>query len=210
MFWAQPTTRDYFRAEKWTSVHLLVTLRRSHLSIRDKTCLQIHWFEWVWSMFLNLHFLLGTQDQRLGAEQDQLPCGFTGTSFWHLSRGKIFYGSGMSHAMTDFPKPSFKAPWRVGDAVVSRGNTGWTTSKSEHPGPCQNCSRGHLAEKTGRGSLLKCPSCPPDNPICQGAKLNWNWPMFIFHAYTSCFHILRKGMAMEKSAKLWQKFFFFF
>ena len=33
----------------------------------------------------------------------------------------------------------FKAPWRVGDAVVSRENAGWKTSKSGHPCPCQSC-----------------------------------------------------------------------
>ena len=34
------------------------------------------------------------------------------------------------------PKLSFKAPWRMGDAVVSRGNAGQTTSKSGCPCPC--------------------------------------------------------------------------
>ena len=35
-----------------------------------------------------------------------------------------------SHATTTSPKPSFKAPWRVGEAVVARGDAGWTTSKT--------------------------------------------------------------------------------
>ena len=43
----------------------------------------------------------------------------------------------MSHAATTSPKPSFRVPWRVGNAVVSRGNVGWTTSKSGHSYPCQ-------------------------------------------------------------------------
>ena len=46
-----------------------------------------------------------------------------------LSRDGNLHGSDMSHAMTASPKPSFRTPWRVGDAVVSRGNAGWTTSK---------------------------------------------------------------------------------
>ena len=33
-------------------------------------------------------------------------------------------------------KKSFRALWRVGDAVVDRGNAGWTTSKSGYPCPC--------------------------------------------------------------------------
>ena len=56
--------------------------------------------------------------------------------------------------------------------MVGRGNAGWTTSKSGHPCPYQNCSEGPLAEKTGRGSLLNRPLCPPDNPVGQGTELN--------------------------------------
>ena len=35
--------------------------------------------------------------------------------------------------------PCFRTPWQVGDAMVGRGNAGWTMSKSGHPCPCQNC-----------------------------------------------------------------------
>ena len=77
------------------------------------------------------------------------------------------HDTGMSRAMIASPKPIFRAPWRVGDAVVDRGIAGWTTSKSGHPCPRQNCSRWPPAEKTGRGSLLNRPSCPPDDPIGQ-------------------------------------------
>ena len=73
-------------------------------------------------------------------------CGARSTSFWvhmnlfwQLSTDGNLHGSGMSHATTASPKPSFKATWRVDDAKVSRGNTGWTTSKSGHPCSCQNC-----------------------------------------------------------------------
>ena len=37
---------------------------------------------------------------------------------------RSLHGSGMPYTMTAPPKPSFRAPWRVGDAVVSRGNAG--------------------------------------------------------------------------------------
>ena len=53
--------------------------------------------------------------------------------FLQLSRDGNLHGTGVSHVTTSSPKPSFRAPWRVGDAVVGRGNAGWTTSKSGHP-----------------------------------------------------------------------------
>ena len=40
-----------------------------------------------------------------------------------VKRRKLAWSS-MSHATTASPKPSFRAPWTVGDAVVSRVNTG--------------------------------------------------------------------------------------
>ena len=73
------------------------------------------------------------------------------------------HGSSMSHA-----------PWIVGNAVVGRENAGWTTSKSGHSCPCQNCSQGSHAEKTGIGFLLNRPLCPPDDPFDQGTEINWN------------------------------------
>ena len=72
--------------------------------------------------------------------------------FWQLSKDGNLHGPGISYATT-----ASRAPWRVGDAVVGRENAGWTTLKSGHPCPCQNCSQGPPAEKTGRGSLLNRP-----------------------------------------------------
>ena len=80
--------------------------------------------------------------------------------------------NGMSHAATASPNPPFRAPWRVGSIMVGRGNAGWMTSKSGHLHPCRNCSQGPPAEKTGRGSLLNHPPCPPDDPVNQGMELN--------------------------------------
>ena len=85
--------------------------------------------DWVWS---KINFLVGPQEPPL----------------WQLSRDRNLHGSGMSHAMTASPNPSFRTPQRIGNAMVGRGNAGWTTSKSGHP--CQNCSEGPPAEKTGR------------------------------------------------------------
>ena len=58
-----------------------------------------------------------------------------------------------------------------GRRSVGRGNAGWTTSKSGHSCPCQNCPQGPPAEKTGRGSLLNRPHVP-DDPIGQETELN--------------------------------------
>ena len=52
--------------------------------------------------------------------------------FWQLSRDRNWHGLGVSCAIIAYPKPSIRAPWRVGDAVVSRGNAGWRTSKHGH------------------------------------------------------------------------------
>ena len=118
------------------------------------------------------YLLLGAHDQQLGAEKNQFPCGSKKTCSSNFHKDANLHGLGMSHAKTASQKTSFRAPWRVGNAVVSRGNAGWTTSKTGHICPCQNCSqRPHLV-KTGRGSLLHRSSCPPDDPIGQGTELN--------------------------------------
>ena len=105
-------------------------------------CLEHKTNDWVWS---KVNFFLGPQEPLLATVKEM--------ETWH--------GLGMSYATAASPKPSFRALWRVGDAVVGRGNAGWTTSKTVHPCPCQNCSQGPPAEKSGRGSLLNRPSCPP-------------------------------------------------
>ena len=70
--------------------------------------------------------------------------------FWHLSGNGNLHGSDMLHAMLDSAIPSFMAPWRVGDAVVGRGNAGGTTSKGLHPCPCQTAHKGLLQERLGQ------------------------------------------------------------
>ena len=86
------------------------------------------------------YLLLGAQDQRVGAEQDELFLWVHRNLFWHLSRDGNFHGSGISHTTTASPNRSFRTLWRVGVAVVGGRNAGWTTSKSGHPCPCQNKS----------------------------------------------------------------------
>ena len=75
------------------------------------------------------------------------------------------HDSSTSHVTTADPKLSLGAPRRVDDAVVGRGNSGWTTQKSRHRCPCQNCTQGPPAGKIGRGSLLNRPSCPTTTQV---------------------------------------------
>ena len=71
---------------------------------------------------------------------------------------------------TTSPKSPFRASWKVSDPLVDKENAGWTALNGGHFCPCQNCPKWPV-EKTGRGSLLNRPSCPPDDPIGQGAEL---------------------------------------
>ena len=60
-----------------------------------------------------------------------------------------------------------------GGSCCQRGKWGWTAPKSRHPCPCQDCSQGPPAERTGRGSLLNGPSYPPnDDPAGHWTELN--------------------------------------
>ena len=92
--------------------------------------------------------------------------------FMQLSRDGNSRGSGTSHAMTPSLKPSFRTLWRVGDAVVGRGNAGWTAPKSGRPYSCQNYSQWPPAERTGRGSSLNSPIYPSNGSAGQGTERN--------------------------------------
>ena len=65
----------------------------------------------------------------------------------HINAESHLHGLDMSHAMTGSQKTSIRAPWRVGNVVVGRGNAGWTTSKSGHPCVFQNRSQGTSCRK---------------------------------------------------------------
>ena len=92
-----------------------------------------------------------------------------------LSRDGSLHGSGISHATTASPKPSLRATWRIGDAVISRGkfNAGWTTSKSGRHCPCQNCWRWPPPEKDWKrmcsteSSFMPLLPPPPTSPTTQ-------------------------------------------
>ena len=64
-------------------------------------------------------------------------------------------------------KPLLRASWMVGDAVVDRGNAGLTTSKNEHPCPCQNRSQRPPAGKKTKQKHPEKDLCwidPPPSP----------------------------------------------
>ena len=111
------------------------------------------------------------QRQTLGTEQDQLPCWSTGPSSGDWQETETCMIRACHTPQQPPPKLSFRAPWRMGNAAVSRGNAGWTTSKSGHSFPYQNCPQGHPAKKTRGGSRLNRSSCPPDDPVYQGTEL---------------------------------------
>ena len=120
------------------------------------------------------HLLLGVQDKTAGCGAKSASLLAGRALFWQLSRDGNLHGSGMLRATTASPKSFFTAPWRTDDAVVARGNAGWTTPKNGHPCPRQNCSQRPPAEekKSGRGSLLNRPSCFPDDRVGHETELN--------------------------------------
>ena len=127
--------------------------------------------DWVWS---KINFLVGPQEPLLTT----------------VKRQKLAW---FPHVTTASPKPSFKAPWRVGDAVVSRWNLGWTASKCGHPCTCQNWSQGPPAVKTGRGSLLNRPSSlPPPLPFRRPNRSK-DWTEHMAGYSTKYFHDYSKN-----------------
>ena len=105
--------------------------------------------------------------QRLGAGQDQLPCGSTGTS------------SGNRQEMETCMVRAYHTPRQPLQNHLLGHLGGWATpwsakemldgqSKSGHPCPCQSCSKGPPTEKTGRGSLLIVHHVPPTTKRVKG------------------------------------------
>ena len=76
---------------------------------------------------------------------------------------------GHVHIMTASLKPSYRAPWRVGDTMVRRGNAGWTTLNTERvdiPALAGTACNDPLQ------ITLKEVMSPPPIPIGQGTELN--------------------------------------
>ena len=110
------------------------------------------------------HLLLGAQDQRLGVEQDQHPCGSTETSCGNCQETE----TSVIRACLSLRQPLQNQPGILGvcDAMVSMDIKEWTSLSVPE-------LQWSPAEKTGRSSLLNRPSCPHDDPIGEETELRW-------------------------------------
>ena len=105
-----------------------------------------------------------------------------------LSRDGNLHSSGMSHSTTASPKPSFKAPWRVGDSVVGRGNAGWT-SRADIPAHTRTAHKGLLQKRLEEDLCWIVPHVPTTTH--QSVKgLNWTelncWPTVVMAFWCAC------------------------
>ena len=167
---------------KWYYISEIVFFFRLFHLILSRQC---------WDRFILVFVILFLQIIPLNLDLKVLKQIYPYSLVWRMSRDGKLHGSDMSHATTASPKPSLRVPWRVGDAMVGRGNAGWTTWESGHFCPCQNCSQWPPAEKTGWGSLLNHLSCPPNDPIGQGTELNWTLIVFVrYIIITLCWILL--------------------
>ena len=114
----------------------------------------------------SLRLLLGAQDQRLGAERDQLYCGSTGTSSGTVKRRKLAWLGHVTPAAITSPKPSFRAHWSVDDAVVGRENAGWTAH-------ARTARKDLLQKRLAEDLCWIVPHVPFDDPVGQGTELKW-------------------------------------
>ena len=116
--------------------------------------------------------LLGAQDQRLGAEHDQLPCRSTGTSF------------GICQETETYMVRTCHTPQQPLQNHPSRHLGGWATPSSaeetqdrQHqrediPAHARTAHKDLLQNKTGRGHLFNRPSCQSPPPHGQETELN--------------------------------------
>ena len=94
----------------------------------------------------------------------------------------------------------------VHNVTLSPVNAGRISSKSGHPCPCQYCSQGPPAERTGRGSLLNlllmCLQC--SNLSWRWTELNWTLkqsvvPGMIWYYVYTCQRLLTPYCAHVKN-----------
>ena len=147
------------------------------------------------------NLLLGAQDQRLGAEQDQLPYGSTGTSSGNCleMEARMVQVYPTSWCLTVSPEPSFRASCSVDNAVVGRGNAGWTTSKSGHPYPYRNCSHKTLLQKRLEEDL--CWIISHVHPMIHLVK-GLNWTVFGSFGEGSLYALLSMSVVTISTSKL--------
>ena len=117
--------------------------------------------------------LLGAQDQRLGAEQDQPPCGSTGTSSDSCNEAETCMVQTCDtprQPLQNHPSEQlgrWATPWSAEEMLDGKHQ------RADVFAHARTADNGLLQKKTGRGSLLNRPSCSPDEPIGQGTELNF-------------------------------------
>ena len=104
--------------------------------------------------------------------QDQLPCGPTRrpSGATVKKRSLAWFGHVTSH---DSLSKTFLQGTLESGRCRGRQRKCWMDNVKEWTSPPahgQSCSQRLPAEKTGRGSLLNRPTCPPDDPIGQGTE----------------------------------------
>ena len=77
-------------------------------------------------------------------------------------------GSGMSHAMTASPKPSFRAPWRVGNAVIAVEMLDEQRQRVDIPAHARTAHKGLLQKRLEEGLCLIVPHVPPTTQSVKG------------------------------------------
>ena len=111
------------------------------------------------------HLLLGAQDQRLGTEQEQLPCGSTGTLLATVKRRKLAWFRHVT-CHDSLSKTILQGPLEVGQRRGLRKKC-WMDNIKEWTPPRPHAGTAYrgLLQKAGRESPLNRLPCPPDDPI---------------------------------------------
>ena len=148
---------------KWYYISEIVFFFRLFHLILSRQC---------WDRFILVFVILFLQIIPLNLDLKVLKQIYPYSLVWRMSRDGKLHGSDMSHATTASPKPSLRVPWRVGDAMVGRGNAGWTTWESGHFCPCQNCSQGPPYRKDWKRISAESPLMSPWR--CKRSR-DWKW-----------------------------------
>ena len=94
-------------------------------------------------------------------------------SLYRTSPIVLVHGSGMSHATTASPKPSYRAPWRVGDTVEMVGGQHQRVDISAHARTAHKGLLQKRLEKDLFEIVLHATSPPPPyDRIGKGTELN--------------------------------------
>ena len=113
------------------------------------------------------YLLLGAQDQCLGAEQGQLPCGCTGTCLGNCQETETYMVQAC-HMPQQTPKPSFRAPWRWVMPWSAEEMLDGQCQRVDIPAHAKAAHKGLLQKTLEDNLCLNHPLCPPSDATCQG------------------------------------------